>query len=651
MSQHLNVYDLNLKKAAILENAFNIREARPINGLYSLSFEIPDIDPKNNFCNPYWFVRYGDNGDYYRILSGEHQVNEAGIRTYECEHAIGTLIDDLIWGVGGTSNIVSTESIKYILNKQTTKRWQLGVCDFDAKYEYLWTDENLLNALFSIPKPWTTPYMWMYDFSSYPWKINLKAININAAPDYYIRAKKNLLSSNEKQSNSDICTRLYALGYGEGVNQLTIESVNNKVPYIQSPQSIINKYGLVSRLFVDRSIEDPKLLLARAKATLEELQEPRMSRTFDVVDLYPITNDPIDQAEVGKIARLVEDQTTTYITETVRTLDNPGDLTIKLSTKSTDVANAIAELADRQRIEATYAQGSTQLYAQSISENATSTKGAKLSFYIPNEMRYVNAVKAKIILKRFRAFNRQTKGGGKTTRTSSAEGKTTQTSTASGNAVISTNNSGEVNVTSNPSQEWTHGMTLAIEETEGCGDLSMTGTADLGSSTRTTTKTTAYPGQQHDHKVDIRHYHALRVSGGNHKHRVKLPMHSHIMRHTHDFYAPAHTHQVSLPAHSHSVTIPEHTHKVDIPDHTHEIEQGIFEYGSPKSADIYIEGIKRLTINQNGEFDLTGYIVNSSGKIPRGQWIDVEVRPNDIAYIVIHIFVQGFIQSRGGGNY
>ena len=128
-------------------------------------------------------------------------------------------------------------------------------------------------------------------------------------------------------------------------------------------------------------------------------------------------------------------------------------------------------------------------------------------------------------------------------------------------------------------------------------------------------------------------------------------MHSHIMRHTHDFYAPAHSHQVSLPAHSHTVTIPEHTHKVDIPDHTHEIEQGIFEYGSPKSADIYVEGIKRLTINQNGEFDLTNYIVNSSGKIPRGQWIDVEVRPNDIAYIVIHIFVQGFIQSRGGGNY
>ena len=96
MSQHLNVYDLNLKKAAILENAFNIREARPINSLYSLSFEIPDIDPKNDFCNPYWFVRYGDNGDYYRILSGEHQVNEAGICTYECKHAIGTLINDLI---------------------------------------------------------------------------------------------------------------------------------------------------------------------------------------------------------------------------------------------------------------------------------------------------------------------------------------------------------------------------------------------------------------------------------------------------------------------------------------------------------------------------------------------------------------------------
>jgi phage minor structural protein len=33
---------------------------------------------------------------------------------------------------------------------------------------------------------------------------------------------------------TEIITRLYPLGYGEGVNQLTISSVNNGVPYIDA---------------------------------------------------------------------------------------------------------------------------------------------------------------------------------------------------------------------------------------------------------------------------------------------------------------------------------------------------------------------------------------------------------------------------------
>lgn len=33
--------------------------------------------------------------------------------------------------------------------------------------------------------------------------------------------------------------------------------------------------------------------------------------------------------------------------------------------------------------------------------------------------------------------------------------------------------------------------------------------------------------------------------------------------------------------------------------------------------------------------------------IPRGSWLSLEVRPDDLAYISIDLIVQGFIQSRG----
>lgn len=653
MSKCLNVYDLNLKKTAILENAFEIIEKRPLNKVYSLTFSLPDTDDKNAHCEALRYVRYGDDGDFYRIIADGRSCSDAGARTYDCEHAIGTLIDDLMFGTEMVSNISAAESIHFVLSKQKTRRWILSGCDFEARYEYLWTNENLLNALFSIPKPWTMPYRWVYDFSAFPWRIALRAIDVNKAPDYYIRAKRNLLSSEERKSHLDICTRLYALGYGEGVNQLTIAAVNDGKPYVDAPETAIARYGLVARTFFDRSIEDANLLLARARAMLAELQTPALERRFDVIDLYPITNDPIDEAEPGEVARLAEDATTTYITETTRVLDEAGKLTIRLSTRQTDVANAIAELADRQRIEATYAQGSTQLYAQSISENATHERGARLSFYLPGEMRYVNKITAKIELKRFRAFNRQTRGGGKSVRTSSEGGGSVATSSASGSGSFNSENNVELYTTSRPSQNFTHGVRIDVDETDDSGTLSMSGQATLGTSKRTTNKKTTYPGQQHDHQVDIQHYHYLAVSGANHKHNLlsALSKHEHNMHHTHEVAIPPHKHVTFVSAHAHQVQIPRHAHKVEIPEHKHEIEQGIFEYGSPQSAEVWIEGVKRLDIGRSGEFDLTPYILNGSGKIPRGQWIDVEVRPNDLAYIRIHLFVQGFIQSRGGGNY
>ena len=68
-----------------------------------------------------------------------------------------------------------------------------------------------------------------------------------------------------------------------------------------------------------------------------------------------------------------------------------------------------------------------------------------------------------------------------------------------------------------------------------------------------------------------------------------------------------------------------------------------------KTADIYINGKKKATIvSTDTELDLTQYLVDTSSKlIPRGSWLSIEIRPNDLAYVSIDMFVQGFVQSRG----
>lgn len=117
--------------------------------------------------------------------------------------------------------------------------------------------------------------------------------------------------------------------------------------------------------------------------------------------------------------------------------------------------------------------------------------------------------------------------------------------------------------------------------------------------------------------------------------------------HTHEI--DDHSHSVRIPSHSHNVTIPGHSHNITIPAHEHDITPGIYFYGSPRQFDLYVNGKKKATIvSTDTELDLTQYLVDTSSKlIPRGSWLSIEIRPNDLAYVSIDMFVQGFVQSRG----
>lgn len=68
----------------------------------------------------------------------------------------------------------------------------------------------------------------------------------------YVRRRYNMTSYTRGRDPQNIVTRLYPLGYGEGINQLNIKGVNDGVPYIQSPKEITDKYGIIERA-VDRS--------------------------------------------------------------------------------------------------------------------------------------------------------------------------------------------------------------------------------------------------------------------------------------------------------------------------------------------------------------------------------------------------------------
>lgn len=602
----------NREKCAVIGKEKNVVEANAGNDVDSLTFSVPGSAGGVSSLKPFNYVRWSKNDEaaeaspLYRIITPAGSTDDYEMLNYECEHVIATLIDDVLFGaftIGGV-DVYTQDVIRWLLSKQTTKNWVLGECDFHRQFEYGWENENLLTSLFSVPNRFTDPYLWVFDTSKYPWVVSLKMIDANGDPQFCVRAGKNLISSATESAAQDVCTRLYGLGYGEGINQLTIESVNNGIPYVEAPQAYIDEYGLISRIFVDRRFEDAQSLKDRMLAILSELKEPTYSRTVSVADLFELTEADFDKAEIGRIVLLADDETKTYITGIRRNRDEVGHMELTLSSKPTDIASSMADLADRQRIEAVYSQGATQIYAHSVQANATPDKGAIMKFYIPAEMRIINSVKAKVVLDRFRSYSQATANGGSSAQTSSSGGGGQNTSSSGGGAAATSESSSKATTNSG-------------------------GSFNFNLFTSKATPLNRVLNQQNFED----HYHTASVIALDHSHGMP------------------HTHTVNVPGHTHSVNTSAHTHNVSIPGHTHEIEQGIFEFGNASTAEVHVNGALKAVIDRDDELELTDLLLDANGNLPRGSWLEIEIKPNDLAYVCIDLFVQGFIQSRGESVY
>jgi len=576
----LELFDRQRMRIKILQNVCNVTEEQPINALWHLSFALPYDDPKNAACQPFRYIRY-NGGELYRILPQESEVDDTGLITYSCEHVLATLLDRVMFGWRQVGNLgtYTADVINYLLGQQLERNWVLSECDFSRQFEYGWEQENLLAALFSVPKPFTENYIWHTDTSTYPWKLSLKRLDENQPPQLYVRRSKNLLQMRRSSDPQNICTRLYPLGYGEGVNQLSIAQINGGIPYLESPPEVVAQYGIIERVWIDRRYENAESLKAAAQAMLSELQQPQVEYEIEFAELQ---GGELDRAETGKIVEIIDPETgvreKTYITDLQIDYEDVKNSTLTVANRLQDIASTVADLADRQRIEMTYSQGATQLYSQALQGNADANNGTVMDFYIPAEMRVINKVMAKVRMGAFRAYSKATEGGGATATTTSSGGGTS-TSTSSGGGRTST-------------------------------------TGQSGG--KTTLEDTSVPSSES------------------------------ATRHVHNFWLPKHEHDVSIPSHRHDFEVDDHTHSITLPAHDHEIAPGIYFFGNPQSFALLVNGTQKAVFNATtAEIDLTPYLVGSDGLIPRGSWQNVEIRPNDLAYITIDMYVQGFVQSRG----
>lgn len=655
MENIIRVYDRNMKKLAYLQNAYDIGYELTLNELWYASFTLPADDPKNIHCQPFNYVEIFDGRErieLFRIMPSRLTRNTKGDIVYQCEHVLATLLDDVLFRyhqIGGLG-IRTAQVIRYILDHQLTPRWQLGICEFERQFEYKWENENLLAALFSVPKPFDEKYRWEFDTTGSVWRLHLKKLPAKFKAD--IVYKKNMVEIQKEVDPTSIVTRLYCLGYGEGDNQLGIESVNNGLPYLQA-NGEATTWGIKSSILVDRRFENPETLKAYGQALLNELKNPYKSYSVKAVDLHRRDPNKYERFFPGDIVRIIdkedniiEDLPIVKVSKSDVT-GNPGDIEIEIANKNRDIAGSISELQDRTRINEVYAQGATNLDSYHFMDNCDPNYPAVLKFYIPEETVRINKMLLSYEVSAFRAYSKAIAGGGAyadTTEdgggmstTTKSGGGTRTTTESDGSAQRTTSEAGGRLQTSGGGFWFTEaGYTSGFEATDrhgqhnhGIPDGTMLMTAG-GTSVRWV------ESGAHQHVITL-----------NHRHSVNIP------EHDHEFTVPAHRHDVELDDHSHGIVIPNHRHGITLPNHTHQIEYGIFEAPErPSKVIVEVDGnaIPNIGISET-DINIIPYLAkDGGGKVKRG-WHEIKITPDTLGRITANIVTQLFVQSRGSGNY
>jgi phage minor structural protein len=622
----ITTLDLNRNITSYLENAFSIGYEKVSNQIWSASFSLPINDPKISKVKLLKYVEIDDVG-LFRIIPKLTKKSANSI-TYQCEHVLATLLGSTLFKYHQLTNYTTRNSLQYLIDQQKEKHWKLGTVEFTRYFSYSWENENLLSAIFSIPKGFDEQYRWTWDTSYYPWTLNL--VKPDSEPLCRIKEGYNLVDFEIEENPMSIYNRIYPLGVGEGVNQLGIESVNNGVPYIEDAESIAEN-GIIETVWVDKRFEDAATLIANGKAVLKKWKEPVVTWTVSAADVSSITRLSVDELKEGKVVRLQLDDYPELDLRIMKEsksdmIGNPGDVKLEIGNLTEDLSTIQADMERRQRINELVSQGATNIDTRDFQDNCDSTHPAIIRFPIPNDLVNINEMLLTFETQKFRAYERAIKGGGAVATSTSSGGGSTQTSSSGGGSTQTSSTGGQATVTS----------------ASGGGTSETSSIATFTDNILSTEKPiSGVPFDTHTHVI---------IGGSNlsHSHDVTIPNHSHSVS------VPSHSHSVNIPNHTHDVSTPNHTHNVTIPDHTHDIEFGIFELDeTPSQVTIEVDGQQVPFTQTSGDnINLIPYLSkDSDGKIQRGRYVEIKITPNNLARINATVTSRIFIQSRIGGTF
>lgn len=653
----INRNTASMERVAYLPHAYEIGYTLKRNDVSTCSFSIPLNAPGAEYLTPTALIEIQDNGEQiglFKVATRQRIKNADGVLLkVTANHVISTLQEKVMFSLHEFTGLPIAETINGILgtaerDEEPSKQsdWVLGACTFTQKIDYLFENVTLLDALFSIPKNWQSEYQWTFDTTVYPWKLNL--IQPSDEITCEIRNGKNLIEVQIDEDYQQLRNKIYALGKGEGINQLNIlyaedlespDTPRNGEYYIQDNSSV-ERYGEVYEgIYTDRSIERQPLLLQAAKKYLAEYAGDHPTYTVKAADIYQQSGISLDHFTVGAMCRIVDRElgieTTVRILEIEKTdmIDQPWNVRLTAGKPGYDLIDMLQEFKHNDHVSGTTAQGATNIYPYSFSDNCDPSHPLTLDFVLPDDLVYINKCDLYCTVENFRAYEQGAASGGGTTTMG-----------------------GSLTTTQNSDQATTVGGTLTTTASQTIPSA----TAENNYVPPVTSDTEGFP-QTMWSSLEVDHYD---YTSGIPVHVLPTNGHYHdIPRHVH----PPHTHPVTIPSHAHSIsphqhTVPAHAHGIaqhqhTVPTHTHDLNYGIYEKpcsGEYTGIQVYVDETHLRTYipTNNTPLDLITLLRNAGKSFGKGihtlKLVPVSSGGGSgLVRIRGSIFVQCFIQSRG----
>lgn len=284
---------------------------------------------------------------------GVYRVNEVntvygigGGQELQLEHALTTLADSLAMKVPAMSGPVST-IVATLLDAQDRKLWVLGDCEVPVDYEMVYehTYDDILKTLMKLFSLLPTGYALEFNTRRLPFVLHIRALPEDAFCE--CRLSRNLTSASVTMDDSELCTRLYPFGDGEGTDRINLSGLTGQ-EYVDA--DTIDTWGIISRQITQEDISDAVTLQAFADRYIERHKNPMLSVELNAVDLYAATGVEIDRFRLGRMCRLPLNDYGVMLYERViakrygNVYRNPHDVRVTLANKSKGLADELAEL-------------------------------------------------------------------------------------------------------------------------------------------------------------------------------------------------------------------------------------------------------------------------------------------------------------------